>query len=198
MKTSAYVFNGRWVVLIAACLIGACASTPKTFSNADPDTDFSQYRTFGFLSRLSTDEAEYESLTTNFLKVAVAQEMDLRGFEYSKDPDIKINFFINTEEKISSRSVPTASGYYGYRDPFYGGMGGYGMGYETQVTQYTEGTLHIDVVDAGTNKLVWEGAVVGRVTDKVIKNLEKSVDQAVAEVFKNFPVPPPAPVAKQQ
>jgi hypothetical protein len=188
-----YGLPARLVLLLSFCLLAACASTPKTFSNVAPGADFTQYRTFGFLSKLSTDEAGYESLTTNFLKVAVSQQLDLRGFEHSRDPDLNINFFINTEEKISSRSVPTASGYYGYRNPYYGGMGGYGTGYETQVTQYTEGTLNIDVIDAKTNKLVWEGAVVGRITDEVIKNLEQSIDKAVAETFKNFPVQPPTP-----
>jgi hypothetical protein len=197
MKTISYDQTPRLVLLLATTLVvgllGACATTPKTFSNVDPEADFSQYRTFGFLDTLSTDNAEYESLTTNFLKVAVAQQMDLRSYEFSKDPDLRVNFFINTEEKIQSRSVPTAGGYYGYRDPYYGGMGGYGMAYETQVTQYTQGTLNIDVVDTRTNKLVWEGAVVGRITDEVVRNLEKSIDQAVLEVFKNFPVQPPAP-----
>jgi uncharacterized lipoprotein YajG len=51
--------------------LGACASTPNTFSNADPSTDFSQYKTYGFFSTLSTDNAQYESLVSNFLKVAV-------------------------------------------------------------------------------------------------------------------------------
>ena len=32
------------------------------------------------------------------------------------------------------------------------------------------------------------GPVVGRITEEVLKNLEESVDQAVAEVFKSFPV----------
>jgi hypothetical protein len=82
-------------------------------------------------------------------------------------------------------------GYYGYRDPFYGGWGGYGMGYETHVDSYTEGTLNVDVVDARTQKLVWEGAIIGRITESVVKNLEKSIDNAVHEVYKNFPIQVP-------
>jgi len=107
-----------------------------------------------------------------------------------------VNFYINTQEKIKSRSVPTAGGYYGYRDPFaYDPWGGYGMGvsYETRVDQFTEGTLNIDVVDARTQKLVWEGSIVGRLTDKDIRNLEQTVDEAVAATMTGFPVQPGTP-----
>ena len=183
----------RSAILAASFLfLQACASTPNTISNVAPDADFSRYSSFGFLDVLSTDRQNYESMESNFLKVAVAQELDRRGFTYSESPDLLVNFYINTQEKIRSRSVPTTGAYYGYRDPFYDPWGGYGMamGYETRVDQFTEGTLNIDVVDAGTKKLVWEGAVSGRITKKDLQNLEQTIDDAVAAVMADFPVPP--------
>jgi len=184
----------RWSLLaFFALLVSGCASTPNTFSNADPSVDFSQYKTFGYFSTLSTDNAQYQSLVSNFLKVAVAQELVVRGLDHDEEnPDLRVNFYINTKDKIKTRSVPTAAGgYYDYRDPFYDPWGGYsGMGvtYETRVDQYTEGTLNIDVVDSKTNKLVWEGSVVGRLTEKDVRNMEQTVDEAVAEVMVNFPI----------
>jgi len=183
----------RSLLAFFALLVGGCASTPNTFSNADPSVDFSQYKTFGYFSTLSTDNAQYQSLVSNFLKVAVAQELVVRGLDHDEEnPDLRVNFYINTKDKIKTRSVPTAAGGdYDYRDPFYDPWGGYsGMGvtYETRVDQYTEGTLNIDVVDSKTNKLVWEGSVVGRLTEKDVRNMEQTVDEAVAEVMVNFPI----------
>jgi hypothetical protein len=63
-----------------------------------------------------------------------------------------------------------------------------GVAYETRVDQYVEGTLNIDVVDATTNKLVWEGSIAGRLTDEDIRNMEKTVDEAVAAVMSGFPI----------
>jgi len=180
---------------IFALLVTGCASSPNTFSNADPSTDFSQYKTYGFFSTLSTDNAQYESLVSNFLKVAVAQEFDKRGLTHDDEsPQLRVNFYINTQEKIRTRSVPTAGGYHDYRDPFYDSWGGYGGGvaYETRVDQYTEGTLNIDVVDVESNKLAWEGSIAGRLTDKDVRNLEQTVDEAVTAVMYNFPIPPGA------
>lgn len=153
----------------------------------DPSTDFSQFRTFGFYDKLSTDKDNYQSMESNFLKVAVAQEMDKRGLSYSEEPDLLVNFYIHTEEKIRSRNVPTTGAYYAYRDPFYDPYIGY-PAYETRIDQYTMGTLNIDIVDAGAKKLVWEGMISGRITDSDIQNLEKTVDEAVTAIMQDFPV----------
>lgn len=180
----------RILLLTAAlAMIAGCASTPNTISNVAPGTDFSGYSTFGFLDDLATDKENYESLESSFLKVAVAQELDLRGFSYSESPDLLVNFYIHTKEKIRSTTVPSMDAYYGWRDPFYDPWGGYG-GYETRIDQYTEGTLNIDIVDASSNKLIFEGAVAGRVTDHAIRNLEQTIDEAVRAIMMDFPVAP--------
>ena len=104
-----------------------------------------------------------------------------------ENPDVVVNFFLNTKEKVQSRSVPTMSGYYGYRDPFYDPWPGYA--YETRITQYTEGTLNIDVADVEQRKLVWEGSVVGRITEEFVRNHGTAgLDEAVAAIFENYPV----------
>ena len=75
-----------------------------------------------------------------------------------------------------------------------GGAGtwtGASMGMSTQqVTQTTEGTVAIDVIDRKKNQLVWEAAAVGRVTDKTMNNLGPVVQTAVVDMFARFPVQP--------
>ena len=193
--------TAAWITLIAIALVaGACASKPRVYTQTDPTADFSSYRTYGFYPDPATDDADYESLVTNFLKVAVAQQMDRRGYRYDpKDPDLLVNFFVNTKEKVRSRSVPSMgmgmSGYYGYRDPFYDPWPGYA--YETRIDQYTEGTLSVDVADARARKLIWEGSTVGRINDEVMRNMEREIDAGVAEVFAEFPVADPTASASR-
>lgn len=187
-RTNPY-FRSSYLLLVAAALIATgCASTPNTFANADPGTDFGQFKTYGFYEQLATDKDGYESMESNFLKVAVAQQLDQRGLSYSEDPDLLVNFYIHSEEKIRSRSVPTTSVYYDYRDPyFYDPFMAYPT-YETRIDQYTMGTLNIDVVDAKAKKLVWEGMISGRITDSDLSNLEKTIDDAVAAIMEKFPI----------
>ena len=167
--------------------LGGCASTPNVVTNTAPGVDFGQYSTFGFFSPLATDEQGYESMVSNFLKVATAQQLDQRGLTYSETPDLKINFYVHTQEKIRSRSVPTTSAYYAYRDPFFYDPWRAYPAYETRIDQYTQGTLNVDVVDAKTQKLVWEGMVSGRVTDSAIRDLELTIDAAIVAIFEDFP-----------
>jgi hypothetical protein len=72
----------------------------------------------------------------------------------------------------------------------YGTWGGYGVGVgmsTSDVTQNTEGSVRIDIIDASRNMLVWEGAVSGRVTDEVRQNPQPAIDQAVADILSRFP-----------
>lgn len=167
--------------------LGACASGPDVFVQQDPAADFSQYKTYNFEARLGTDRDNgSQSIVSTYFKNAVSREMEARGYVQSENPDLEVNFFVNTEEKIRSRSVPTAGGYYGYRGGYYNPWGGYG-GTETQIDQYTEGTVNIDLIDARENQLVWEGVVVGKITKKVRENLQLAVDTVSAEIFSNYP-----------
>ena len=178
----------KYILIFAVVGLIGCASTPNTVTNVAPGVDFTKYSTFGFFSPLSTDQQAYESMVSNFLKVAMAQELDQRGLRYSDSPDLLVNFYINTQEKIRTRTTPTAHGYYSYRNPYrYGPYAGY-PAYETRIDQYTVGTLHIDVVDAKAQELVWEGAASGRVTNRAIANLEKTIDDAVAAIMLDFPL----------
>jgi hypothetical protein len=69
------------------------------------------------------------------------------------------------------------------------GTGSIGMSTQ-HVTQSTDGTAAVDVIDRKKNQLVWEAAATGRVTDSTRQNLESVVQTAVADMFAKFPVQP--------
>ncbi len=183
-------FKATATVFLTSLILASCSSTPNTYSSAAPNADFSRVKTYGFFDQISTDKVGYQSLETNFLKVAVAREMDLRGLRYEpNNPDVQINFYIHTEDKIRSRSVPTmGGGYYGFRGGFYDDFGYGGVAYETRIDQYTEGTLTVDMIDPVNRKLLWEGTVAGRLTKKDVQNMGATVNEAVRDVFVNFPI----------
>ena len=169
-------------IVFLSMIAAACASGPKLYVNENPAASFANYRTYGFSESLGTDRAEYNSMLSQYLTDAVGRELNARGYEQSDEPDLRVNFFVNTKEKIRATQTPTAGGYYGYRRGSYVGWDGY----ETRVSQFTEGTLTIDMVDAEVNQLVWEANAVGRVTEKDRENLKAAVDEAVTAIFSKF------------
>ena len=177
------------ILAVTAFFMSGCASGPTIFTNQDPAANFGDYETYGFPAALGTDKAGgYSSLLSQYLKTAVSREMDARGYRQSANPDLEVNFYVHTQDKIKTTQTPTSSAYYGYRGGRYGTWGGYGgVGYETRVTQYTEGTLNVDLVDNRRDQLVWEAAMVGRVPKDLRENLEPRVNEAIAELFRDYP-----------
>ncbi len=175
-------------VAVLGLLLAGCASDPTT-SNVDPSADLTKYNTYAFLQDLATDKgADYGSLETTYLRNAVAAELNALGMkENASNPDILINFSIETQEKVQSRSVPTGHMGMGY-DPFYDGYyyGGWGATHTTRIDQFTEGRLVIDAIDPDEKKLVWQGTTKGRLTTKAMQNMEETLSGAVNEIFAKF------------
>lgn len=181
-----------WVV--AAGLFAGCASGPSIFVNSDPSASFATYRTYNFVTPLGTDNSGYSSLLSQYLRTATDRELQARGYTRSDTPDLLVNFNVKTKDKIQTTTTPSGpsyGGYYGYRSGYYGVWNGY----DTQVTQYTEGTLTVDIVDAARKQLVWDGTAVGRVREEALKNLGPAIDKVITQIFAKYPSPgaPAAP-----
>ena len=184
-----FVNLGRVFLMTAVGLLTACSS--PTVSDADPTADFSSYQTYAFLSDVATDKAAYETLERAHLKAAVGRELNARGYRQDNtQPDLLVNFAIETQEKVQSRTVPTGGYGIGY-DPFYDVYTtGWGMSHTTRIDQYTEGTLEIDLIDVDDRKMIWQGRTKGRLTQKDMQNYKATLDEAVTDIFEQFPTPP--------
>ena len=170
---------------LAVVLITGCASGPSIYVNTDPAATFATYRTYNFATPLGTDGPGYSSMLSQYLRQATSRELEARGYQRSDSPDLLVNFNVQTKDKIQTTTTsagPRYGGYYGYRTGYYGVWGGY----DTQVTQYTEGTLTIDIVDAVRKQLAWEGTAVGRVREKDRSNLKPVIDDLVAQFFSKY------------
>jgi hypothetical protein len=174
--------------ILALCL-GGCASGPSIRVDQDPAANLTTYKTFGFFTPLATDQAGYSTLLTARLKDSTRRELERRGYAYEESsPELRVNFNVNVAEKTEVRSSPSMSvgyGYYGYRGGMYGAWNGYP--YDVETTNYKQGTLTIDVVDAARKSLVWQGVAEGRISKKVMENPAPAIDAAVTQIFANFP-----------
>ncbi|NRB71739.1 MAG: DUF4136 domain-containing protein [Xanthomonadales bacterium] len=171
-------------------LLNACASGPTIKSDYDPSVDFSQYRTYNFFKPMGIENPNYSSLLGQMFRQAISREMEARGYTLSPNPDLLMNVSAQMQDKtkVTTYNEPYYGGYYGYRAGFYDPWYGYGGGTRTQVSQYTEGTVNIDMVDAQEKRMVWEGVAIGRVDgSRSNDELRTAIDQGVAEMFANYP-----------
>ena len=195
-------FN-RLILLPLLILVLSGCSSDNLRSDYDRGADFGQYQTYNFFENAGPRSGNYESFFSQYMVEAIEIEMEQRGYTKADDPDLWVNFNGIMQEKTDVRTTPASppmGGYYGYRGGYYDPWGGYGYGTETHVSQYTEGTFNIDLIDNARDQLVWEAVGKGRVSQKDLENLREGVMEGVPKYFALYPFEAgnPNPVTSSQ
>ena len=174
-----------------AALISGCASKPKIETDYDHSVDFSQFKTYAFFNPMGIENPNYSSIYGSIFRDAISKEMESRGYTKSDNPDLLINVSgrLQDKTKVTTTSDPYMSGsYYGYRRGRYGAWGGYGYGSQTHVSNYTEGTVNVDMVDRVQKRMVWEGVAVGRVNEeRTSEETRTNIYAGIQEMFSGYP-----------
>jgi len=172
--------------VISLALATGCVSSPRVSVARDPGADFSTFQTFAFYEPLGTDRPDGTiTVLSQNLKQAVRRELESLGYTYeAANPDLRVNFFVESREVIEGRQGPAIDVGYGmYRHPY-----GVWTGYDTDIRQYTESTLHVDVVDEERNQLVWEAVSTQRLKDHDLTYEQNDAIGSIATIFADFPL----------
>jgi hypothetical protein len=148
--------NVALTILAAAVVLSAACTTIQVSQDFDRRAPFASYKTFDWMPKPEkmppNARAAIESnpLLGKRIQEIAEEILATKGMTRSTDhPDILINYYVGFKERIDI----TGWGY------FYGPRWGYywpRLGpYDDYA--YTEGTLVLDFVAAGTNELVWRG-----------------------------------------
>ncbi|MEM1412001.1 MAG: DUF4136 domain-containing protein [Pseudomonadota bacterium] len=175
---------------ISVLFLAACSSGPSIKADYDPSVDFSQYKTFNFYNPLGIENPNYSSILGQMFRESLTRQMELKGYTLSDNPDLMLNVsaILEDKTKVTTYNDPYYGGYYGYRRGFYDPWGGYGYGSSTHVSQYTEGTVNVDMVDTKAKRMVWEGIAVGRVDEeRSNEEVRAAIESGVAEMFAAYP-----------
>ena len=174
-----------FVLILMMFLIAAAASAQKVYIDHDPSYDGSGVKTFAWAKSPETSMAESNGLMHSRIVNAIEHFLSQGGLrEVESDPDVYVTYHTNSKEELS---VNTDNFGYGYPggwawDPYWPGYYGGGWGSTTTtVSQYTRGTLIVDVWDAKAKKLVWRGSASAIVPDKPAK-LEKKIYKAIEKM----------------
>ena len=167
--------------------LSACGGI-QVNTDYNPDTDFTRYRTFAWAEGSgSLDDPRMTDLVDQRFRRAVESELVSRGMEKttSGEPDVFVGYQIALDDRVDYQTINTYyGGAWGYRG-VYGGV----VGTQTTATEYTVGTLVIDVYDARQRELVWRGSGEGKVSQA--RNPEESqerINQVVTRILQDFPV----------
>ena len=167
----------KFLPLLLLFLVASCSAI-KVSADYDTKTDFSKYKTFAFYKK-GIDKVEISDLDKRRILTAVESEMLAMGFTKSDNPDLLVNIFTKTVQKVD---IYENNYYYGWY-PWY-----YGPNFGTQVSKYTEGTLFIDLIDANKKELAWQGIGSGALnTTGNVDKKEEKIKEFVKEIMTQYP-----------
>jgi hypothetical protein len=157
----------------------------------DKTTDFSNYKTFTFLGWQDDSDKILNDLDRKRFRDAFKSEFEKRDLQMVEEgEDFAVSLYIVVNQKTSTTAYTNYYGGSGYR---YGRGGrGWGGGYASTTyteSDYLEGTLVIDIFDAQSKELVWQGVASQTVKEKPEKR-EKSIPKGVTKLMKKFPIQP--------
>jgi len=191
----------RLLVVSLLALLAACASTFEATYDHDRSHNFSNYKTFSWISKNPMVVAEATGVVNPLLESHIMNALDrglrAKGYRYADNPqhaDFVLAFTVGSREKIKVDQYPTMSGgYYGAGRPGHWGWGGgyYGgyYGTETTVRQYTKGMLAVDIFDVKERRPVWHAVATKTIYEKDRENVVETVDMAVNSILGGFPPP---------
>lgn len=177
-------------------LLASCASTAHI--EKDDNADFSRYKTFAWVDKDGEgrhDRNRSNDMTEVKIKDAVSKELEkTAGWKEVKNrPDVLLSYDVLVEKGIKESNSPVYSRPYSrvfynpytrrYSTIYYPSQL---MGYERDERAIREGTVTISMIDARSDKTVWQGWTTDEVNSRNLTTRE--IQNAVRSIFKKFDV----------
>ena len=169
-------------------LAAACAGQPVT-TDYSPSTNFSQYRTFALVM---PPDSGAQQLLDQRVRNSVQAQLLAKGLTQTDRASADLYVGYGMVDK-------THTTIYSYNDGW-GWGGGWGWRYwrwgvawpmtvQRQIETYTDGTVVVNLVDAKTKQVVWEGDAPGVLPLPVSSptGATEKVNAAVAKLFTKYP-----------
>ncbi len=174
----------RFILFFLAISSLQCSSI-RTFSDFDKEVDFNQYTTYAFF-KPGIEEVAISDLDKRRILTAIETQMNGKSLSLSSDPELLINIAVNAKDRVIIQNNNFGWGGWGWGwNPWAFGPWGGGFNNNT-VSTHTEGELFIDLIDAKTKRLVWQGKGKGGITEYAKKRDER-IQTFVGEILKNYP-----------
>jgi hypothetical protein len=166
--------------------VSGCASM-QIQTDYDPAISFSDYRTYRWMPTSPTSDPRVNNaITEGRIHGAVDSVLSARGYRKlgSGNVDFLVGYHAAIEGALDAIEMAR---YYGYRPATTSGA----WDEDVLVRSHSEGTLIIDVVDAGMNELVWRGTAKAEVSlGTPTEQRRKQIYEATSKILERFPPGP--------
>lgn len=168
----------KYLVFLFAATLGLTSCSPFQVKSDYAETaNFNNYKTY----KLRIDDLNLNDIDKDRVLNEVSKQLQLKGLKVADAPDLIVNL------KANHKNVKDIVE--GNRYGMYGGFGygGFGFGINRTFSRnYNQGSLMIDLIDAQSQKLVWQGVGSGISVDSP-RSKQTQIPEIVAEIMANYP-----------
>jgi hypothetical protein len=170
----------------------ACASVDVN-TVTSPDANLGALHTFNVMpnpkpravsTQSQDDPMLVNSITNRALRADLFKGFENRGYAVADNPDFVVAYYASANDKLDVTYWD-----YGYGFDAWDGWGPSG---DATVTEYTQGTVIIDVLNPTTKQLLWRGRGVAKVSDNE-PQYEQDLWKTITAVLDKFPQAQPQP-----
>jgi outer membrane murein-binding lipoprotein Lpp len=181
--------------VLSGLLLAGCASVAHI--EKDETVNLSSYSSFAWVdtkeNKDDSAKTEVSDLAERQIKEMVNSELAKAGWKESKKPDVFLTYDVLVEKGIREQNNPVYSRsqtryFYNpyarrwvqvyYPSQF--------LGYNREQEQVREGTITISLVDAKTDKTIWQGWTTGQVNSRNLTS--KEIQAGIKSIFRKFDV----------
>ena len=188
MKNQLKLWSGylAFVFLLASC-------APTAHIEKDENADLGRYKSFAWIGKKDKESGEKTSdLTEQKIREAVTKELEKAGWHQSSSkPDVLLSYDLLVERSVKERSDPRYS--FPFYRTFYNPYSGRFfnvyypsrfIGYDRREYSTREGTITVSMIDAKTEKMVWQGWATDEVNNRNLTT--KEIQSSVRAIFRKF------------
>jgi hypothetical protein len=166
---------------ILALLMFTSCNTVRVAADYDKEANFKDYKSFAFY-KPGMDQAKISDLDKKRIMRAIESEMVMKGFLKSQNPNLLVSIFTKEQDRVDVYNNNFGAGWgWGWNPMWNGGF------YGNTVTRSTEGSLYIDLIDAKTNELVWQGLGTADLIVYDMEKKERRIKEIVAKILAKYP-----------
>jgi Domain of unknown function (DUF4136) len=181
------IMNIRTLAAVAVLSMGGGIAFAQDVNvDYDKSADFSKIKTFAVKLGTSWGNPLSEKRVTNEIQQALVGKGWTAADADKADAIVVLHGATEKQKELNTFYSGGGGMYGGYG---WRGMGGAGMGMGTSTTtasEYTVGTLVVDIFDAKSKQLLFRGTATDELSEKPEKN-QKKLAKASDKMFKNFP-----------
>lgn len=179
------------ILAVAAFILSSCGTSAHI--EKDESANLKNYKTYLWIDKENKDRQKNDIAELN-LRNAVNGELQKNGFKEVKyNPDLLLSYDLLVEKNVREQSEPvysqpTTRVYFNPYTRRYGTIyyPSQFLGYDSYTMPVKEGTVSISMVDAKTDKTIWQGWTTNDINGNHFTS--KEVEKNVRSIFKKFEV----------